>query len=30
MKKARKRLGVVARREGYGAGGRWVLELPPD
>ena len=27
---ARKRLGIQARRVGFGRGGRWVLSLPPS
>jgi hypothetical protein len=29
VKKARKRLGVIARREGYGGNGEWIAYLPP-
>jgi hypothetical protein len=29
VKRARKRLGVVARKEGYGSGSLWIVSLPP-
>jgi hypothetical protein len=30
VKRARKRLGVVSRRKGFGGDGEWFVELPPD
>jgi hypothetical protein len=30
VKKARKRLGVIARREGNGGDGEWIVYLPPN